>query len=164
MMTWLAWSVIALAALVTAVNAWMTWQRLADASRRPAEPGDLEEYPLGRRSKAKHHEPPNILSELDERGYLSRKSLKGGCEAAICRTPFGARIVAGKSNLEEPQYAWDYASLAQAHKALTQAEFTTDRKEGIVVEEPGSGYYSAVEPSDYFRRWKYTADGQVQRF
>jgi hypothetical protein len=163
-MTWLAWSVIVLAALVTAVNAWMTWQRLAEASRRPAEPGDLEEYPLGRRSNAKHHEPPNILDELDERGYLTRKSLKGGCEAAICRTPFGARIVAGRGGLEEPQYAWDYASVAQAQKALAEAKFTTDRKEGMVVEESCSGFYSAAEPSDYFRRWKYTADGQMQRF
>jgi hypothetical protein len=163
-MTWLAWSVIALAALVTAVSAWMTWQRLADASRRPAEPGDLEEYPLGRWSKAKRDEPPSILGELDERGYLSRKSLKGGCEAAMCRTPFGARIVVGRGGLEEPQYAWDYTSVAQAQKALAQAEFTTDRKEGIVVEESCSGFYPAAEPSEYVRRWKYTADGQMQRF
>ena len=87
-----------------------------------------------------------------------------GCEAAMCRTPFGARIVAGKSNLEGPQYAWDYASVAQAHKALAEAKFSTDRKEGIVVGESGSGFYPAAEPSDYFRRWKYTADGQLQRF
>lgn len=164
MMTWIAWVVIALAALVTAVNAWMTWQRLADASRRPAEPGDLEEYPLGRRSKAKHHEPPGILGELDERGYLSRRRLQAGCEAAMCRTPFGARIVAGKSDLEEPQYAWDYTSVAQAQKALAQAKFRMDRKEGIVVEESGSGFYPAAEPSEYLRRWKYTTDGQMQRF
>jgi hypothetical protein len=163
-MTWLAWSVIALAALVTAVNAWMTWQRLADATRRPAEPGNLEEHFLGRRSKAKHHEPPDILGELDEQGYLSRKSLKGGREAAVCRTPFGARIVAGKSDLEEPQYAWDYTSVAQAHKALAQAKFRTDRKKGIVVEESFRGFYPAAEPSDYLRRWKYTNDGQMQRF
>jgi hypothetical protein len=163
-MTWLAWSVIALAALVTAVNAWMTWQRLANASRRPAEPGDLEEHPLGRRSKAKRDEPPNILDELDERGYLSRKSLKEGCEAAICRTPFGARIVAGRGGLEEPQYAWDYTSVTQAHRALALAKFIMDRKEGVVVEESCSGFYPATEPHEYLRRWKYTADGQMQRF
>ena len=29
-----------------------------------------------------------------------------GCEAAICRTPLGARIIAGKHSLKEPQYAW----------------------------------------------------------
>lgn len=87
-----------------------------------------------------------------------------GCEAAICRTPFGARILAGRGGLEEPQYAWDYASLAQAQKALAQVKFRTDRKEGIVVEKSFSGFYPAAEPSDYLRRWKYTADGQVQRF
>lgn len=163
-MTWLAWSAIALAALVTVLNAWMTWQRLADASRRPAEPGNLEEYPLGRRSKAKHHEPPSILGELDERGYLSRRGLQMGCEAAICQTPFGARIVAGKSSLEEPQYAWDYTSITQAHKALACAKFRTDPKEGIVVDEFGNGFYPAAEPRDYSRRWKYAADGQMQRF
>ena len=163
-MTWLAWSVIALAALMTALNAWMTWQRLADSCRSPAEPGDLEEYPSGRRSKAKHHEPPDILGKLDERGYLSRRRLQTGCEAAICRTPFGARIVAGRGGLEEPQYAWDYASVAQAQKALAQARFRTDRKEGVIVEESGGGVFPAAEPCDYLRRWQYTTNGQMQRF
>lgn len=162
-MTYLAWSAIVLAVLVTVLNAWMTWQRLAGASRRPAEPGNLEEYPSGRRSKGEH-EVPGVLEELDERGYISRRKLQMRCEAAIYRTPFGARLVAGKRDLEEPQYAWDYASVAQAHKALAQAKFRTYRKEGIVVEEFGSGYYSAAQPRDYFRRWKYTADGQMQRF
>lgn len=163
-MTYLAWSAIALAVLVAALNAWMTWQRLAGASRRPAEPGDLEEYSSGRHSKAEHDESLNVLGELDERGYISRRRLQMGCEAAICRTPFGARIVAGKSGMEEPQYAWDYPSVAQAHKALARANFRTDSKEGIVVEEFGSTFYPAVEPRDCFRRWRYTTDGQMQRF
>jgi hypothetical protein len=167
-MTWLAWSVIALAILVTVLNAWMTWQRLADASRSPAEPGGLRGRSSGRRSKVEHGTPgvleEGVLEELDERGYLSRKRLQMGCEAAVCRTPFGARIVAGRGGLEEPQYAWDYTSVTQAHKALAQAEFKTDPKEGMVVDEFGSGFYPAAEPSDYLRRWMYTTDGQVQRF
>lgn len=87
-----------------------------------------------------------------------------GCEAAVCRTPLGARIVAGKGGLEEPQYAWDYTSVAQAHKALAQVNFRTDRKKGIVVEESCGGFYPAAEPRGYLRRWKYIADGQMRRF
>jgi hypothetical protein len=104
------------------------------------------------------------LAELDERGYIFRRRLQMGCEATICRTPCGARIVAGKSGLEEPQYAWDYTSVAQAHKALKYAKFRTNRTEGIVVEEFGSTYYPAAQPHDYSRRWRYTADGQMRRF
>ncbi|HSK85932.1 MAG TPA: hypothetical protein VK902_21375 [Rubrobacter sp.] len=163
-MTYLAWSAIALAVLVAALNAWMTWQRLAGASRRPAELEDLEEYASGRRSKGEHDEPLSVLGELDERGYTSRRRLRMGCEAAICRTPFGARIVAGKSGLEEPQYAWDYPSVARAHKALKYAKFRTNRNEGIVVEGFGSTFYPAAEPRDYSRRWRYTADRQMRRF
>jgi hypothetical protein len=51
-----------------------------------------------------------------------------GCEAALCRTPFGARIVAGRRFLREPQYAWDYASVQMAEKALVYAEFNTHPK------------------------------------
>ena len=163
MMTWLAWTAIALATLVTAVNAWMTWQKLSGASRTPDELEDPQEQPSRRRSKVEH-EPPETTGDLDERGYLYRRRLPGGCEAAICRTPFGARIVAGTRRLEEPQYAWDYASVVQAHEALARISFKTDPERGIVVEEVGSDSYPAAEPRNHVRRWKYTAGGQMQRF
>ena len=101
-----------------------------------------------------------VLGELDERGYIYSRKLLMGCEAAICRTPSGARIVAGKCGLREPQYAWDYMSVAQAHKALVHAKIRTDPKRGIVV----NGSYPAAEPDNYFRRWKHTTEGRVERF
>lgn len=155
MMMWLAWSAIALATLVTAVNAWMTWQKLSGATRAP---DDLEDQQSSRRrSKV-------VPPALDEQGYLYRRRIRGGCEAAICRTPFGARIVAGTSRLEEAQYAWDYASVVQAHDALAQVGFKTDTERGIVVDEVGSSFCPAAEPRNYVRRWKYTSGGQMQRF
>ena len=88
-----------------------------------------------------------------------------GCEAAICRTPSGARIVAGKRDLEEPQYACDYANVQLAEKALVYAEFNTHPREGIIgVDDFERGSYPAAEPQDHSRRWKYTTDGQMQRF
>jgi hypothetical protein len=161
MMTWLAWMAIALATLVAAVNLWMTWQRLSDAYRRPAEAETQEELPSEGQSEAEHDDPPAVLGELDERGYLFSRKLQMGCEAAICRTPVGARVVVGKSDLKEPQYAWDYTSVAQAQNALVSAEFRIDPKEGIVVD---GEFYPAAEPRDYSRRWKYTIDGQMQSF
>ena len=87
-----------------------------------------------------------------------------GCEAAICRTPSGARIVAGKRDLKEPQYAWDYTSVQLAEKALVYAEFNTHPKEGIIgVDELGRGSYPAAEPRASFRRWRYTSEGQMER-
>ena len=87
-----------------------------------------------------------------------------GCEAAICRTPLGARIVAGRRSLKEPQYAWDYASVRLADKALAYAEFNTHPTEGIIgVDDIGRGPYPAAEPGQYLRRWKYTSGGQMER-
>jgi hypothetical protein len=163
MMTWLAWSAIALATLVTAVNVWMTWRNLSGPYRTPVELDDLHEQPSVRQSKVEHG-PPVTPGDLDERGYLFRRRLQGGCEAAICLTPFGARIVAGTSGLEEPQYAWDYTSVVQAHHALVRASFKTDPERGIVVDEVGSNFYPAAEPRNYARRWTYTSEGQVRRF
>jgi hypothetical protein len=86
-----------------------------------------------------------------------------GCEAAVCRTPFGARIVAGRRSLEEPQYAWDYASVRLADKALAYAEFNTHPVEGIIgVEEHGP--YPAAEPQEYSRRWRYSPEGHLEKF
>ncbi|HET7271070.1 MAG TPA: hypothetical protein VFI90_08270 [Rubrobacter sp.] len=161
MMTWLAWSAIALATLVAAVNAWITWRKLSGAYQTPVELEDLHEQSSGRRSKV-GQEPPGITGDIDERGYFYRRRLQGGCEAAICCTPFGARIVAGASRLEVPQYAWDYTSVDQAHSALVQATFNTDPERGIVIDDVG--FYPGAEPRDYARRWRYTADGQMQRF
>ena len=67
--------------------------------------------------------------------------------------------------IQEPQYAWDYASVRLAEKALVYAEFNTHPREGVVgVEDFGSGSYPAAEPQGYFRRWRYTAGGQIERF
>jgi hypothetical protein len=166
MVTWLAWMAIALATLVATVSLWITWQRLSDTYRRPAEAGTPEEVPSEGQPEVGHDDPPPaVLGELDERGYLSSRKLQMGCEAALCRTPFGARIVSGKWGLQEPQYAWDFASVRLAEKALVYAEFNTHPREGIIgVDEPGRGSYPAAEPQDYFRRWRYTADRQMQRF
>jgi hypothetical protein len=164
MVTWLAWIVISLALLVIVLNLWMMWQRVSDATQRPAEPEALGEFLSAGNPK---DEPvlPDVLGELDERGYLSSRKLPMGCEAAICRTPSGARIVAGKRDLKEPQYAWDYANVQLAEKALVYAEFNTHPREGIIgVDDFVRGSYPAAEPQDYSRRWKYTADGQMQRF
>jgi hypothetical protein len=37
------------------------------------------------------------LEEVDELGYVSSRKLHMGCEAALCRTPFGASIVVLRS-------------------------------------------------------------------
>ena len=164
MLTWLAWLVIALVLVVIVLNLWMMWQRLSDATRMPVD-SEVQVANLSKGQAEAEHVPPTILGELDERGYLSSRMLPMGCEAAICRTPFGARIVAGKHDIKEPQYAWDYASVQQAQKALVYAEFNTHPREGIIgVDELGRGSYPVAEPQDYVRRWKYTADGQMQRF
>ena len=165
MMTWLAWLVIAVVLLVVVLNLWMMWQRISDATRMPAEPSStLVDYAAKHQPQAEHV-PSTILGKLDERGYLSSRKLPMGCEAAICRTPSGARIVAGKRDLKEPQYAWDYASVQLAEKALVYAEFNTHPREGIIgVDDFERGSYPAAEPQDYFRRWRYTADGRMRRF
>jgi hypothetical protein len=163
MVTWLAWIVIALALLVIVLNLWMMWQRLSDATRMDAD-SDERADDLSKGQPEAAYAPPTVLGELDERGYLSRRKLHMGCEAAICRTPFGARIVAGKRDLEEPQYAWDFASVQLAEKALVYAEFNTHPRVGIIgVDELGRGSYPAAEPQDYVRRWRYTSEGQMER-
>ena len=164
MMTWIAWIVIVLVLLVVVLNLWMMWQRLSDATRMPVEPSStLTEHTAKHQPEAERI-PPTILGELDERGYVSSRKLPMGCEAAICRTPSGARIVAGKRDLKEPQYAWDYASVQLAEKALVYAEFNTHPREGIIgVEDFGRGSYPAAEPRDSIRRWKYTSEGQMER-
>ena len=88
-----------------------------------------------------------------------------GCEAAVCRTPFGARIVAGRRDLNEPQYAWDYASVRLAEKALVYAEFNTHPRDGIIgVDDLEGDPYPAAEPPGYLRRWRYTTEGRMERF
>jgi hypothetical protein len=96
---------------------------------------------------------------------VSTRKLHMGGEAGVCRTPFGARIVAGKHSLKEPQYAWDYASVQMAVKALVYAEFNTHPRKGIIrLEDIGRGCYPAAEPKDYLRRWRYIPEGQMERF
>jgi hypothetical protein len=181
-MIWLAWFILGLESLVIAVGLWMMWVRIAEASRVPSDQISAAEHPP-ERPLAQPLEPPTeatdepscrsdedvpalfTLEEVDERGYVSNRRLHMGCEAAVCRTPFGAKIVAGRRSLKEPQYAWDYASLGLAEKALVYAEFNTHPRDGIIgVDDFGSGSYPAAEPQNYFCRWRYTADGRIERF
>jgi hypothetical protein len=182
-MIWLAWFILGLEVLVIALGLWMMWVRIAEASRAPTDQISAVEH-LPERPPAQPPEPPSeatdessslrqdedlpalfTLEEVDERGYVSSRKLHMGCEAAVCRTPFGAKIVAGRRSLREPQYAWDYASVRLAEKALVYAEFNTHPRDGIIgVNDFGSGSYPAAEPQKYFRRWRYTADGRIERF
>jgi hypothetical protein len=172
-MIWVAWFMLALECLVVALSLWMMWVMISEASRAPADPSSPVEHPPGRPPAQSLELPPEAkdeparftLEEVDERGYVSSRTLHMGCEAAVCRTPFGAKIVAGGRALKEPQYAWDYASVRLAEKALVYAEFNTHPSDGIVgVDDFGSSSYPAAEPQDYFRRWRYTAEGRMERF
>jgi hypothetical protein len=172
-MIWVAWFMLALEGLVIALSLWMMWVMVSEASRAPADPFSPVEHPPEPRLAQSLEHPPEAkaepalftLEEVDERGYVSSRKLHMGCEAAVCRTPFGARIVAGRRSLEEPQYAWDYASVRLAEKALVYAEFNTHPRDGIIgVDDSGRGSYPAAEPQDYLRRWRYTTDGQTERF
>jgi hypothetical protein len=182
-MVWFVWFILALEILVIALGLRIMWGMIWEASRAPADPSSPVEHPpqhspaqsLEKQSEAKDEAsflgedegfPAQFtLEEVDERGYVSTRKLHMGCEAAVCRTPFGARIVAGRRSLEEPQYAWDYASVRLAEKALVYAEFNTHPRDGIVgVDDFGSGSYPAAEPQDYLRRWRCTAERQMERF
>jgi hypothetical protein len=156
-MIWFAWFMLGLESLVIAIGLRLMWAMVSEASREPADPFPQAEDPDG----------PALftMAEVDERGYVSSRKLHMGCEAAICRIPLGARLVAGRRSLKEPQYAWDYASVRLADKALAYAEFNTHPREGIIgVDDLGRGPYPAAEPGQYLRRWKYTAEGRMERF
>ncbi len=174
-MIWLAWFMLALESLLIALILWMMWVMISEASRAPADPFSAVEQPPGRPlaqpleppPKAKDENFPALftLEEVDERGYVSSRKLHMGCEAAVCRTPFGARIVAGRRSLKEPQYAWDYASVRLAEKALVYAEFSTHPREGIIgVDDLEGDSYPAAAPPGYLRRWRYTTEGRMERF
>jgi hypothetical protein len=172
-MIWVAWLMLVLEGLVIAISLGIMWGMISEASRAPADPFSAVEHTpepplaqsLERLPESKDTLAPFTLEEVDERGYLSSRKLHMGCEAAVCRTPFGARIVAGRRSLKEAQYAWDYASVRLAEKALVYAEFNTHPRDGIIgVEEFGRGFYPAAEPQGYLRRWRYTADRRMERF
>ena len=174
-MIWLAWFMLTLESLVIVIILWMMWVMISDASRAPADPFSAVEHSPERPLTQSLEHPPEAkdeyfpalftLEEVDERGYVSSRKLHMGCEAAVCRMPFGARIVAGRRSLKEPQYAWEYASVRLAEKALVYAEFNTHPRDGIIgVDDFGSGSYPAAEPRDYLRRWRYIADGRMERF
>ena len=182
-MIWFVWFIIGLEILVIALGLRIMWVMISEASRGPADSSSVVEHPPKRPpaqspvqlpgardedSSLREDEdfpPPFILEEVDERGYVCSRKLHMGCEAAVCRTPFGGRIVAGSSPLKVPQYAWDYASVRLAEKALVYARFKTHPREGIIgVEDSGLGRYPAVEPQDYLRRWRYTPEGQMESF
>jgi hypothetical protein len=159
--------------LVIAISLWMMWVMVSEAYRAPAEPFSPVDHPPEHPPAQAPKRPPeteddpalSILEEIDERGYVSSRKLHMGCEAAVCRTPFGARIVAGRRSLKEPQYAWDYASVRLAEKALVYAEFSTHPRDGIVVPEDfGGDSFPAAEPPDYLRRWRYTTEGRMEKF
>jgi hypothetical protein len=168
-MIWFGWFVLTLEGLVIAISLWIMWVMVSDAFRRPADPSSAAENPP-ERSLARPPETSDdtalfTLEEVDERGYVSNRKLHMGCEAAVCRTPFGARIVAGRRALKDPQYAWDYTGVRLAEKALVRAEFSTHPRDGIIGVDGFEGYaYPAAEPPDYFRRWRYTAEGRMERF
>jgi hypothetical protein len=164
-----AWCMLALEGLVIAICLWIMWAMVSEASRTPADPFPPAEHPPERPPahlpEAKDDPALFTLEQVDDRGYVSSRKLHMGCEAAVCRTPFGARIVAGRRSLKVPQYAWDYASVRLADKALVYAEFNTHPMEGIIgVEDPGRGSYPAAEPEKYMRRWRYTPEGRMERF
>ena len=168
-MIWVLWFVLALEGLAIAISLWIMWVMVSEASRAPADPFSPVEHPPARPPE----HPPDTevdsalftLEDVDERGYVSSRKLHMGCEAAVCRTPFGARIVAGRRSLEEPQYAWDYASVRLAEKALVYAEFNTHPRDGIIgVDDLEGDSYPAAEPQNYFRRWRYTTEGRMERF
>ena len=165
-MIWLAWFILGLECLVIVLSLWIMWVRIAEASRASTDQISAVEHPPAQ--PLEHPTPAGddfVLEEVDERGYVSSRKLQMDCEAAVCRTPFGARIIAGRRSLKEPQYAWDYASVGMAEKALVYAEFNTHPGDGIVgVDDFGRGSYPAAEPQDYFRRWRYTPDGQMEKF
>jgi hypothetical protein len=167
-MIWFAWFTLALESLVIAIGLWLMWAMVSEASRAPSDafppvedpPAHSPEHP----SEGSDDPARFTLEEVDERGYVSSRKLHMGCEAAICRTPLGARIVAGRRSLKEPQYAWDYASVRLADKALAYAEFNTHPTEGIIgVEDLERGPYPAAEPGQYLRRWRYTPEGRMER-
>jgi hypothetical protein len=160
-MIWVMWFMLALEGLVIAISLWIMWVMVSEASREPPDPFSPVERP------PETGDDPALftLDEVDERGYVSSRKLQMGCEAAVCRTPFGARIVAGRHPLREPQYAWDYSSIRLAEKALVYAEFNTHQEDGIIgVDDSERGSYRAAEPQDYFRRWRYTTEGRMERF
>jgi hypothetical protein len=172
-MIWVAWLMLALESLVIAVSLWIMWAMVSEAYRAPADLLTPVEHPPERSLAQPPEHPPETeddtalftLEEVDERGYVSSRKLHMGCEAAVCRAPFGARIVAGRWALKEPQYAWDYASVRLAEKALVYAEFSTHPRDGIIgVDDLESDSYPAAEPPDYFRRWRYTTEGRMERF
>ena len=172
-MIWLAWFMLSLESLVIAIGLWLMWVMLSEACRAPVDPfPQVEDHPEPLPVESLEHPPEAsgdlalfTLENVDERGYLNNRKLHMGCEAAVCRTPLGARIVAGRRSLEEPQYAWDYASVRLAGKALAYAEFNTHPGEGIIgIDDFGRGPYPAAEPSEYLRRWRYTPEGQMERF
>src|SRR5215203_5259766 len=170
-MIWIAWFMLALESLVIALSLWMMWLMISEGSRAPADLFSAVEHPPEPLPTQSLDQPPETkdepalftLEEVDERGYLSSRKLHMGCEAAVCRTPFGARIVAGRRSLKEAQYAWDYASVRMAEKSLAYAEFNTHPVEGIIgIEEHGP--YPAAEPQEYSRRWRYSPEGHLEKF
>jgi hypothetical protein len=181
-MIWVVWAILALEIVVIALGLRIIWAMISEAARAPADPSSPVEHPpehspalsLGHPPKAKEEDSslrededfPAVftLEEVDQRGYVSTRKLHMGCEAAVCLTLFGARIVAGRGSLKEPQYAWDYSSVRVAEKALVYAEFSTHPREGIIgVDDLGRASYPAAEPRDYLRRWRYTFEGQMER-
>src|SRR5215211_2926089 len=96
-MIWIAWFMLALESLVIALSLWMMWLMISEGSRAPADLFSAVEHPpeplptqsLDHPPEAKDEPALFTLEEVDERGFLSSRKLHMGCEAAVCRTPFG---------------------------------------------------------------------------
>jgi hypothetical protein len=156
-MIWVAYFMLALESLVLALSLWMMWVMISEASRTPADPSFVVEHPPERRlaqppeyrPEPKHKDVPALfaLEEADERGYVSSRKLHMGCEAAVCPTPFGARIVAGRHSLQEPQYAWDYASVRLAEVNRKRGGYLDLAAEGIMSRDELRAKLAALDIS-----------------
>src|SRR5215212_11116226 len=92
-MIWFAWFMLALESLVIAIGLWLMWAMVSEASRAPTDafPPAEDPPPHTPENPPESSDDPALftLEEVDERGYMSRRKLHMGCEAAICRTPLG---------------------------------------------------------------------------
>jgi hypothetical protein len=113
-MIWAAYFILALESLVIALSLWIMWVMISEASRAPASTvaGASAGSQRRRLVSSKDEDFPAlfILEEVDDRGYVSSRKLHMGCEAALCRTPSGARNVVLRSLRLLPLSSVDIAS------------------------------------------------------
>jgi hypothetical protein len=128
MVTWLAWMAIALATLVATVSLWITWQRLSDTYRRPAEAGTPEEVPSEGQPEVGHDDPPPaVLGELDERATSPAGNSRWAVRlpSAVLLLEPGSSRVSGASKSRStpgtmPAFGWRRRLLSTRSSTLTQ--------------------------------------------